>query len=183
MDHDKEITKNEIVSYISNWLNDTLPKHENLFSNKPHTPTVHHVDEYIQNNTFYTSNIEYLEFTIEPSSSGKINSPIKVNLINNMEYEDDRAFSGPDLDMLRIFTLESDNQLKFFTAEGSRNHFISEYNATPQEHSKEDFLKLLNEHKNLKDNNFAKYMQSVILHNELQDNLSEKKVKKNKPKI
>jgi hypothetical protein len=137
---------------------------ENLEKLNIHNPEPSSVDDYLTRFRLFTASAEYIELIIEPSD--KILSPVKMNLIDNIEFEDIRVFMDGEPTVARIFTLESKEGVRFFTAEGGYNSF-----ERPAEHTKEDFIKLLDTHPHLKNYNFAKYLKTTILHNELQVDL------------
>jgi hypothetical protein len=129
------------------------------------------VDFYLERFSFYLANS-----TFEECESA--DQKVKINLIHNIGYD----VRGMDVDgdpmEMRIFTIETENAIRYFTAGGSSN-ILGE----PKEHTKEEFVKLLTEHPQLKDNHLAKYMNNLILQSELIEALPIRDVKEKKPKM
>jgi hypothetical protein len=129
------------------------------------------VDSYLKGFSFYLTNS-----TFEECESA--DQKVKINLIHNIGYD----MSGIDVDgdpmEMRIFTVETKNSVRYFTAGGS-----SDILGRPREHTKEEFIKLLTQHSHLKDNHLVKYMNNLILQAELIEALPIHDVKEKKPKM
>ena len=83
-----------------------------------------------------------------------------------------------DTPIIRIFTLEMGNNVRYFTS------FGTDYNlGYPSEHTKKDLVNLLENHPHLKEHNFVKYMNATIVHDELQKDLPNQEILGKKPKL
>jgi hypothetical protein len=169
----KEELKTNISDFLSGKLDADRNERMKMFygegfsKENVYTPKPNSIDDYIKQFRFYTGNAEYVELNLEPSEKNLIS--FKASLIDDIEYEDCRMFMDGEPQVMRIFTIESKDGIRFFTDEASYNSFNE-----PVEHTKDDFLKLLDNQPSLKNNNYVKYMKATILHNELQEDLINK---------
>lgn len=146
---------NKIKAYISDFLNDTIDYSEHLefirlFSGKSNVdlsmPPHYSCNDYIEKFNFYPHKANCIELTIEPST----NNVLEMVLVDNIEYQDKDMFIDGEPLIIRFFTLQSDNETRFFTAMGTQYKFV--HLGPPTEHLKEDFLHLLDNHHQLQDN-------------------------------
>ncbi len=121
---------------------------------KVYIPEPNSVDDYLDKFALYSSTAKYVELTIEPGE--KISSSVKMYLMDDIEYTDTTIFMDGEPSVARIFILESNNNIRFFTSEGSYGEF-----GDPTEHKKEDFLKLLDNHPHLNKNKVAAHLKSI----------------------
>jgi hypothetical protein len=134
------------------------------------------VDYFMASYKFYMEKAHYKEIIIEKENRAKEIIHIKLAMIDDIRYVN-TSFYDDDISIIRIFTLTTPTDIQYFTCTGSNNYF-----GEPKEHTKNDFLRLLENHPCLKDNEVVNHMKSVLLHNELQEDLNTKeiKIKRNK---
>jgi hypothetical protein len=134
------------------------------------------VDYFIENYKFYLDNANYNEKSFEKMKMNKDIVPVKMAIIDDVQYINN--FDDDDINIIRFFTLTTPTEIQYFTSTGSRDYF-----GEPKEHTRNEFLYLLDNHPNLKDNDIIKHMKSFIFYNELQENLCNKENENKKLKI
>jgi hypothetical protein len=163
--------KNEqILSNINDFLNGNLKNTRYSYSSKEA------IDNYIERFSFGKIKENFIELEIAPNEFRT--NAIKISLLNNIEYDLIGIDMDGDVSILRLFTLQEKKETRYFSSTGSEYVF-----GYPTEHSKEDFIKLFDNHPGLKDIDFIKYLTVTNLHSELQEDLSTQDNKNKKLKI
>jgi hypothetical protein len=134
------------------------------------------IDDFMRSYKFYPINAHYSEMLFDKEKINKEVVPVKMAIINDIQYVNN--FNDDDINIIRLFTLTTPTEIQYFTSTGSRNYF-----GEPKEHTRNEFLYLLDNHPDLKNNDVIKHMKSVILHNELQEDLSIQNTKTKKQKL
>lgn len=160
----------EIIKNITNFLNGMM------INTKYHYESGEAVNNYIERFMFYPSYGKFSQLEINLDESKQ--EPIKVNLINNIVYDLKGVDIDGDVSIMRIFTVENKQGTRYFSSSGS--DYVFGY---PTEHNKDDFIKLLENHNDLKNSELKKCLANTILHSELSEDLSVQETKNKKPKL
>lgn len=124
------------------------------------------IDDYMENYKFYLSKASYREEIFEKENRFNETIPVKMAIIDDIRYVNTSMYDD-DVTIIRIFTITTPRDVQYFSSTGSYTYF-----GEPDQHTRNDFLRFLENHPNLKDNDLVKQITATIFHNELQDDLT-----------